>query len=195
MKAFLGCLLTIVAVCTSCGYHFSNVDRPARRALPVPYIKGDLDGRLTSHVIEALTTSSRWRYTQGEAEYILEAEILKNFNDYIGYQYDHLESGALIDRLVPNEGRKTILVKIGILKSATQEVVYGPYEIGGSSDYDFVNSDTYTDMSFIDSKGVPHSVLAFSLGQLDAEQDARRVTLQGAYKEIAQKIAVGLDNL
>ena len=195
MKVFLICLLTSAVVCTSCGYHFSNGNRPARKALTVPYIKGDLEGSLTSHVIEALTTSSRWRYTQGGAEYSLEVEILKNFNDYIGYQYDHLESGALIDRLVPNEGRKSVLVKIGILKVATQEVVYGPYEIEGSADYDFVNSDTYTDMSFIDSKGVPHSVLAFSLGQLDAEQDARRVTMQGAYKKIAEKIVVGLDNL
>jgi hypothetical protein len=187
------CMLMITL--SSCGYRFSTHDSKVVSAISIPYIKGDIDGRLTSRVIQVLSTSSRWRYTQGTADLILEAEILKNQNEYIGYQYDHLESGVLIDRLVPNEGRRKVLVKVQIVNSHTHQVVYGPYEIEGNSDYDFVNSDTYTDLSFIDSVGKTYSVLPFSLGQLDAPQGAIDAALHGAYQEIAEKVLVGLQNL
>jgi hypothetical protein len=180
---------------SSCGYRFSDHSTQSISSVSIPYIKGDVDGRLTSKVIQVLSTSSKWRYTQGNADLILEAEILKNQNDYIGYQYDHLESGALIDRLVPNEGRRKVLVRLQIVNSQTHQVLYGPYEIEGNADYDFVNSDTYTDLAFVDSVGKTYSVLPFSLGQLDAQQGATNAALHGAYQEIAEKILAGLQNL
>ncbi|MEI8300730.1 MAG: hypothetical protein WCG10_03860 [Chlamydiota bacterium] len=185
----------LVIACSSCGYRFSQHSSQSITCVSVPYIKGDIDGRLTSKVIQVLSTSSKWRYTQGNADLILEAEILKNQSDYIGYQYDHLESGALIDRLVPSEGRKKVLVKLQIVNSHTRQVLYGPYEIEGNADYDFVNSDTYTDLAFVDSLGKTYAVLPFSLGQLDAQQGAIDAALDGAYQQIAEKILVGLQNL
>lgn len=197
IKGFFLLLIFLISF-SSCGYHFSGgTELKNCSTIHIPYAKGDLDGRLTSAIIKRLGTSSKWNYTQGLADVILEVEIIKNENYYIGYQYDRVDSpGApLINRLVPNEGRRSVFAKVTIFDSGRKNILYGPYEIDASSDYDFVNFDTYKDLAFVNSKGQAQSVLAFSLGQLDASEDAKDAVLSAAYQSLAEKVVSSLENL
>ena len=182
----------------SCGYHFS--DRTAFKSfstIQVPYVKGDLEGRLTSAIIKRLNTSSKWIYTGSMSDVILEVEIIKNENHYIGYQYDRVDTAGapLINRLVPNEGRRSVFARVTLFDSNKNNILYGPYEIESSADYDFVNFDTYKDLAFVNAQGQAQSVLAFSLGQLDSSEDAKEAVLSAAYQSLAEKMISALEDL
>lgn len=200
IKSCISCILFLLILIglPSCGYHFSEeAALKPLSTIQIPYVKGDLDGRLTSAIIKRLGVSSKWIYTQGASDLILEVEIIKNENYYIGYQYDRVDSpGApLINRLVPNEGRRAIFAKITLYDAEKKNILHGPYEIESSADYDFVNFDTYKDLAFINAKGQAQSVLAFSLGQLDASEDAKDAVLSAAYQLLAEKMISVLENL
>jgi hypothetical protein len=183
---------------SSCGYHISESQSfNTLSTVSVPYVKGDLDGRLTRAIIKKLSCSSNWVYTKGVSDLVLEIEVLKNKNDYIGYQYDRVDSpGApLINRLVPNEGRQSVLVKVSIYDSHKQKILQGPFEVEAFADYDFVNFDTYKDLAFVNAEGIAQSVLTFSLGQLDASEDAQDAVLSAVYESLAEKVVSGLENL
>lgn len=200
IKGCISCLLcSLILICfSSCGYRFSEgAALKPYSTISVPYVKGDLDGRLTSAIIKRLSTSSKWIYTKGPSDFILEVEIVKNNNYYIGYQYDRVDSpGApLINRLVPNEGRRDVLLKVILFDSHRKKILHGPYEVASSADYDFVNFDTYKDLAFVNSQGQAQSVLTFSLGQLDASEDAKDAVLSAAYESLAEKMISSLEIL
>jgi hypothetical protein len=191
------CVFTLCMMMHSCGYRLSQHDALNQYStMSVPYVKGDLDGRLTAAIIKKMNNSSKWRYVQGPADLVLAIEMIRNDREYIGYQYDRVKPTAeLIDRLIPNEGRRTILVRIKVLDAHKQHVLYGPYEVEASADYDFVNFDTYKDLAFVNQEGVAQSVLTFSLGQLDAQEGGSEAVLSAAYQVLAEKIVDGLNKL
>lgn len=199
MKSYVGAVFFfgVLASLISCGYRFTDSSSLKKKStISVPYIKGDLEGKLTAAVIKAINASSKWTYTQGLSDLVLEGEIIEQEDQHVGYQYDTVEStGALINRLVPNEGRRAIVVRLQLFNSEKKECLYGPYEVKAHGDYDFVNFDTYKDLAFVNQQGQAQSVLTFSLGQLVAWEGAREAALSSAYQMLAEQIVTGLENL
>ncbi|PCI95312.1 hypothetical protein COB11_02525 [Candidatus Aerophobetes bacterium] len=193
---FLGFFLLIFLL-TSCGYRVSNTSLyKERQTLGIPFIQGDLDGRLTSSLIRSISSSTGLKYVQSDPDVILKAEITSKVFHTIGYQYDVRDSNEdLINRLVPNEGRWVVKVKLQLIDAYSNEVLHGPFEVEASSDFDFVNFDAFHDLTFVDQAGATRSVLQFSLGQLDAREGATDTALIVAYKNLATKITRGLENL
>lgn len=190
------CAIALCSLLTSCGYRLSGSEEKVSSRVSIPYVKGDLDGQLTAAIITKFSTSSRWQYVQDAADLVLDIEILESDRHYIGYKYDRVKSTAeLINRLIPNEGRRTLKVKLQLLDAKKEHTVYGPYEIEAFADYDFVNFDTYKDLAFVNQEGVAESVLSFSLGQLDSEEGGKEAVQAAVYQNLAEKILIGLDQL
>ncbi|MCB1109487.1 MAG: hypothetical protein KDK64_00755 [Chlamydiia bacterium] len=164
--------------------------------ISVPYFKGDDKGFLTDTVVKALVSSGNFNYANKGGAMVLEGVIVSDTCEHIGYQYDrHPVSGERIHRLIPNEGRREIMVQITLIDSRSLKTLYGPFVVSASSDYDFVDSDSLQDASFINRRGVRESVLFFSLGQLDSVDGAKAASLDPIYHRLAQKITEGLSNL
>lgn len=189
--------IALISLLTSCGYHVDDDNALATYpTISVPYFKGDSKGYLTDTVVKALVSSGEFNYANKGGALILEGEIVGDNCEHIGYQYDrHPVSGQRINRLVPNEGRREITVQITLIDSRTQKTVYGPLQVTAASDYDFVDSDSLQDASFINRRGARESVLFFSLGQLDSVDGAKAAALDPIYRRLALKITEGLANL
>lgn len=193
---FLG-FFSMFLFLSSCGYRVStNLLYKERPRIGIPFVQGDLDGRLTSSVIQSITDSTNFQYTHSNPDVLLKIELVDKKFHTIGYQYDVRQSNEdFINRLVPNEGRWFVKVRLHIIDPETDEILYGPSEVEAFGDYDFVNFDTYHDLTFVDQAGVTRSVLQFSLGQLDAREGAREEALSVVYNKLAKEIAKGLENL
>lgn len=177
---------------SACGYHTDE----GAQTLSVPYFKGDTNGALTDSVIKALATSGNFHYTDKNGNLLLEGTIISDTNENIGYQFDRDPiSGQRIHRLVPNEGRREITVEILLTDTRTQKVVYGPAKISASGDYDFVDSDSLRDTSFINTAGARESSLFFSMGQLDSINGAQATSLNPIHRHLSLKIVEGISNL
>ncbi|QVL57936.1 MAG: hypothetical protein KFB93_02330 [Simkaniaceae bacterium] len=177
---------------TACGYH-TGVEE---ETLSVPYFNGDTNGALTDTVIKVLAASGDFRYTDRKGNLLLKGTIISDTNENIGYQFDRDPvSGQRIHRLVPNEGRREITVEITLTDSRTQKVIYGPVRVSAHGDYDFVDSDSLRDTSFINTAGTRESSLFFSMGQLDSIDGAKATSLDPIHRSLALKIVEGISNL
>lgn len=177
---------------SSCGYQTSSQNE----TLSVPYFKGDTDGKLTDTVIQALSTSGSFAYADRGGHLLLEGKVVSDKSENIGYQFDRDPiSGERIHRLVPNEGRREITVEITLRDTRTQKILYGPAKVSAYGDYDFVDSDSLRDTSFINVRGTRESSLFFSMGQLDSVDGAKVTALDPTYRQLALKIIEGISNL
>lgn len=192
-KPFWSTLLISVLL-SSCGYRVENDERSLTFCtLEVPYFQGDKNGLLTDAVIQELASSGDFHIVRSGGALVLEGKVVKDENEHIGYQYDRdPTSGRRINRLIPNEGRREVSVEISVVNSHTQDIVKGPYLITVSGDYDFVDSDSLQDTSFISGTGMRSSVLFFSMGQLDSVDGAQSSSLRPIYRHLGIKIAEGL---
>lgn len=176
----------------SCGYHTSDQEK----TLSVPYFNGDTNGALTDTVIKVIAAAGDFRYTDRKGNLLLEGTVVADTNENIGYQFDRDPiSGQRIHRLVPNEGRREMTVEITLTDTRTQKVVYGPVKVSAYGDYDFVDSDSLRDTSFINGSGARESSLFFSMGQLDSIDGAKATSLDPIYRSLALKIVEGISNL
>lgn len=191
-------LITLCSLLLSgCGYHVDDGNVASHfPTISVSYFSGDQDGMLTDAVIKGLSTSGEFQYVSRGGTVSLTGAVISDTTLHIGYQYDrHPVSGIRINRLVPNEGRRKIKVRISIIDTRSQKVLYGPFEISAYSDYDFVDSDSLQDTSFINPTGVRESVLFFSLGQLDSMEGAKAASRIPLHDRLAVKIVEGISNL
>ncbi|MDJ0651410.1 MAG: hypothetical protein QNJ27_00095 [Simkaniaceae bacterium] len=185
-------IIPLSSFLTACSYHTDEREQ----TLSIPYFKGDTNGALTDSVIKALATSGIFRCIDDTGNLLLEGTILSDTNENIGYQFDRDPiSGQRIHRLVPNEGRREITVEILLTDTRTQKVVYGPVKISASGDYDFVDSDSLRDTSFINAAGARESSLFFSMGQLDSINGAQSTSLDPIHRRLSLKIVEGISNL
>ncbi|WP_194847189.1 LPS assembly lipoprotein LptE [Candidatus Neptunochlamydia vexilliferae] len=193
-KKLLGLIASFSLTLAGCGYHVD--DQSGGPTLSVPYFKGDKDGALTDAVIKGLATSGNFNYATSGGTLVLEGRVTSDTSHHIGYQYDRRPvSGERVRRLIPNEGRREITVQLTLIDSRTQKVVHGPIQVSAYSDYDFVDSDSLQDTSFIDRCGVRTPVLFFSLGQLDSVDGAKAAAATPIHARLARKIVEGLSNL
>jgi len=171
----------------SCGYQFR--DTAERPTVSVPFVQGDYEGQLTNELVKQVVASGAYEYTASGGEYVLQAKVVGDHSDRIGYQYDRKEfSGKRLGNLQANENRRTISVEVSLLDSASGTVVSGPVVVSAFSDYDYVDINSIRDLAFTPPGGFPESVLNFSIGQLDSIEGAQDDAILSAYRQLAQKI-------
>lgn len=165
---------------SGCGYRVGqNYEGLAGRysTITVPYVKGDLDGTLTSAIIKEITRTGAFEYRYGGAALILNVTKVEIDEDNIGFRYDRKKRGTLTKDIIPTEARITILVEVCVTEAISCTTVLGPVLLSASVDYDH---DYYSSRDGIN---------IFSLGQLtdlEAAYDAVQTPLNRA---IAEKIA------
>ena len=190
-------ILSLLVLNASCGYHFEDPEQLATRyqTIEVPYVAGDQEGFLTDELVKAIGLSNRFTYAKG-GELILQGTIVADQTTHIGWQYDREPtSGVRINRLVPNEGRREVTVQFSLIAARTGKVLCGPINVTAYSDFDFVDSDSLLDTSFLTPTGGRQSALFFSLGQLDSIQGAQSAALESLYQKLAYKIVRGMENI
>jgi hypothetical protein len=173
-----------------CGYHFDRSDAQGSVAtISVPYIKGDLEGHLNAELVRSLCNSGYFDCVQNGGELILEASIIDDGDDRIGFRFDrNPNSGELRDNIVGTENRRTITAVVTLIDTYTHATIIGPQTLKAHADYDYVDSNSIRDLTFITTDGVPAKVLDFSLGQLDSVDGAHDDTSTLIYRYLAQKI-------
>ncbi len=172
---------------TGCSYKWSSSqDLPS---LSVSYIQGDEDGSLTAEVIRTLSASRIAQVIPGRGTLQLQVTLTSSQNQTIGYRRDKQKiSGEIKKNIVSREGRKSLSAEISLIERTSQKVVFGPYTVTAESDYDYVDGDSIQDLSFVNSKGLPTTVLPFSLGQLEPIEAAQEATTKPLYRNLAQKM-------
>lgn len=177
---------------TACGYHFS--DKNADIALSVPFVKGDRSGVLTTALIEELSRSHRVTYGGVDAPYVLKVEIIAQSKEEVGYQYQTQGVEGIIPqkqsekRLSPVESTQTLKVRVTALSKNSKEILFGPFEMEESLEYDYADNKSFSDLAFVTPGGKTVTYLDLSLGQLDAEEDATGIARIRLYQELAKKI-------
>ncbi|HPE85228.1 MAG TPA: hypothetical protein PLO43_03515, partial [Chlamydiales bacterium] len=153
-------LLSLSFLLCSCGYHFPS----ASHSIAVPYVKGDTSGLLTDFLVRELEMRG-WMDYSGAAAYTLDAKIVREDREPIGFRYDRKgTSDNRISRLRPTESKCTVTVEVVLRNENTGEIVFGPQKVKADIDYDYVNFDTISDLAFTPAPGAPLvPVLAFSL--------------------------------
>ena len=177
---------------TSCGYHLVTTENPT---ITIPYIKGDIDGKLTSVLAYSISAETPLRYQVENGRYQLLGEIVSTQYEKIGFQYDRNETtGNLQDRLNQIEERRLISLRVELIDTLTGENLLGPETLSMYSDYDFVDSDSIRDLSLTSPTGRPISVLQFSMGQLGAFEDARNEAAIPLYRKLAKRLSNAILN-
>lgn len=186
------CFALIFCLLSSCAYHYERkLSEPV--VISVPYIKGDREGTLNAQIVKALSASGMFECIHENAEYVLEVAILSDSDSRIGYRYDrNPTSGKLRKNIVGTENRQVLVAEVKVLNSYTQEIILGPQTVKGFSEYDYVDSNSIRDLTFITTDGVAERVLDFSLGQLDSIEGAHDDGLSVAYLDLTDKIVSGV---
>ena len=125
----------------SCGYQIGQGNGkgglPSRYStISVPYIKGDLDGTLTSAIIREIVRSGAFQYKYSGGDLVLNATKVEIDEDNIGFRYDQKKRGSLTKDIIPIETRITIFVEVKVVEAISCTTVLGPILLSASVDYD-----------------------------------------------------------
>ncbi len=184
-------LIALFVLC-GCSYHFQGEEEEVR-TISVPYIQGDSEGRLARDLVRGLSGSGRFECVQTGGEWILEVALVGNSDDRIGYRYDRdATTGKRRTNIIGTENRHTIVAEVKLIDAYTQEVILGPHIVKGLSEYDYVDSNSIRDLTFLNPGGKPESVLDFSLGQLDSIEGAHDDSALVSYQDLVEQIVRGL---
>ena len=83
-------------------------------------------------------------------------------------------------------------VELKLIDAYTQDILLGPQVIKAHADYDYVDSNSIRDLTFVTHHGKPEKILDFSLGQLDSVDGAHDDSNDVVYQILAQKIVDGI---
>jgi len=182
---------------TGCGYRYEGCEGPSDscHTVCVSYVDGDQEGLLTNEIVKAVSLSDQFVYAT-EGAFILKGAIIDDHKDSIGWQYERVpKTGDRFNRLISNEERREIALECVLISNWTGKVVCGPFIVKAHCDYDFVDSDSLLDTSFLTQTAERRSTLSFSLGQLSSVQDARRSALRPLYRLLAYKVVAGIERM
>jgi len=183
----LSCLSLI-----SCGYvPVGTVHNPSHVTC-VLHDSDGFDGRFIPDLQRALLEQGVL-CSGSDSQSTLHITLNQNDINQIGYRYDvNPQTQGKTNRLIANEERRIVGADIWVEKEG--KTVYGPIHIEAKAQYDFVDPDAINDVSFIDTTGTRVTSLAYSLGQLDAMEGARRISYDVASKKLAENIAFAVSN-
>ncbi len=187
--------IAIVAVFlfSACGYQLVNSSDIAT-SIGINPIKGDHDGIFLQSIINELAKSSFFSYEAFSPHLEVKVLISQLDTKNIDFQYqtdDH--TGEIIDRLSPVEGSHDLIVNMTVTDVRTNKKILGPVEFRQLVDFDFSDFRSYNDLSFVDPQGLNQTTLAYSLGQLAAEDDAKLSAKSALYKKISKKMVAFLN--
>jgi hypothetical protein len=187
-------LLLLAILLVGCGYHFESFEPQGNAVtISVPYIKNDPEGKLGAEIIQALASSGQFDCVQTGGVLSLEVAILAEGDERIGYRFDrNPTSGKLRDNIVGTENRLTASAEVKLIDTYTNETVMGPQVVKAYADYDYVDSNSVRDLTFLTPEGKWQKVLDFSLGQLDSVEGAHDDARAVIYRHLAQKIVNGI---
>ena len=181
-------LLLVSVLLTGCGYQVLSLNQPVLSFTVAP-IQGDNDGVLLQTIIRTSETYPGVEYQAFDASCLIKVKFIQFSNEHIGYKYQTEDgSGDIINRLSPTEGQHTLQVELLLVDAITQKIILGPKQIEVSIDYDFVDSKSYNDLTFVTPMGFKQTVLDYSLGQLDSEEAATIGAKERLYQKIAYEI-------
>lgn len=191
---FLKVLLLLMMLLSGCGYSVQGSSSQQNRALvSIPLIKEDEDGLLRNCLARAISQTGKYKYTSGESTADIVIKFENEYVDTIGYEWDvNAATGVELNRLYPDEGRKSIVLLVSLCDSKTKDLLIEPFKVSAMASYDFVNPVALKDIEFTDKQGERQTTLQFSLGQLDSEEGARSASNLTLYQDLAKKIAEGL---
>ncbi|GAB4186094.1 MAG: hypothetical protein Tsb0015_03640 [Simkaniaceae bacterium] len=182
-----------------CGYHFTPsplISNGKVYSIEVPYVRGDIDGRITDAIVREISQCPKLRYVNSSGDLILQVYILSDNVDIIGFQFDRDEiTGKRENRLRANEERRSLEIEFSILSSLEGKILAGPFVVVADADYDFIISDVLKDASFINQEGKRKRTLFFSLGQLDSKEGAYYSCSGRLFQNLAKKIINGICHL
>lgn len=177
-----------------CGYHFEGKDATKDpMTISVPYIPGDATGNLNTLLVQTLNASGLFECQQSGSQWILEVSLIADNDERIGYRYDRdPTTGKRRKNIIGTENRHTVTAEVKVIDTYTGEILLGPETIKGFTEYDYVDSNSIRDLTFIPTGGNPNTVLDFSLGQLDSVEGAHEDSFLPAYQDLTRKILDGL---
>lgn len=189
MKVLRKIPFLLILILAACGYRVEGDDSSqGTTSVSIPYIKGDRDGLLINALAESLSSSSLFQYTYSGGHCILEASIIADGDDRVGFRYDrNPTTGELRDNIVGTENRRTLAVEIKLLEAHSDKVLFGPETIRVEAEYDYVDDNSIYDLVFY-GNGSPQTVLNFSMGQLDSFKGGHDDTHALLYNRAAEKI-------
>ncbi|NGX64052.1 MAG: hypothetical protein KR126chlam6_01476 [Candidatus Anoxychlamydiales bacterium] len=178
----------ILLLFTSCGYHLGRSENTEKLCVCVPYVENEFAPHFTSEIIKQITYSPTLVYTYSDAPYSLRVKIIEDSVSQIGYRYDRNNQNVRQKDLRATEGRQKITAQVEIIETDTNISRFGPVNVTASEDFDYVDQDSLSDLSFIDPNGVRTTVLSFSLGQLESIESAKDAASKPLYEKLAKKI-------
>ena len=75
---------------TSCGYRMEGNYSDAK-TVSVPFVEGDVNGRLTNEIVKALIKETNYHYLPTDGDLTICVKIVDDKREYIGYKYDQEE--------------------------------------------------------------------------------------------------------
>lgn len=180
------CLLTLCL--TSCGWHLSNEYRQKsdqesnRPTITIPYVSGDHDGTMTTSLVAAIVKQGTFTYLQDGGTFTLQVALVDSKSENIGFRYDPEKLSNGKHKTIPSETRRKLLAKVTVVNNSTNEVVFGPSYILGTTDFDHQYYN------------VNHNTNTFSLGQLTDVDTTYDVVDTPLYRTLSQNIATFLAN-
>ena len=173
---------------TSCSYHLGKTSNIEKLQICIPYIKDDFNGSLTNELIKQISYCPNITYKNSNAKFLLNVKILSNTNEKIGYKYYRDNKYERKNFLMATEGRQVVIAEIKLIDINADKVIFGPYNVSADSEFDYVDQDSISDLSFIDAAGNRKTVLSYSLGQLESFENAKEGALRPLYEKLSKKI-------
>jgi hypothetical protein len=138
-----------------------------------------------------LQRSTGYKVVSANGRYLVEIDTDRLRKETIGFVHDRVPlTGAVIDRLFPNEGRAVLGAKIRIIDKHHFNSMILDRRLFASSDFDFTNPNTLRDTFY---EGTP--LVEYSLGQFDSEYGAFDVAHELTTKKLAKKLALFLGGI
>ncbi len=182
------CFFFLFFCLSSCGYRWED-DAGFSRTLFIPFATGDEDGTLTSELISAFASSTQTNVVSSRGRYRLDVSIVEQERERIGFRIDQqVNNGKQQKNILGDEERRNLQAQVSLFDCENDELILGPCTVFAYADYDYVDGDSFQDLTFVDSVGVRQPILSYSLGQLEPAESAREAATKPLYRKLSQKI-------
>ncbi|MBT7461839.1 MAG: hypothetical protein HN685_04060 [Waddliaceae bacterium] len=182
----LFCILTMMTLSCGNGYQWGSANTLSHsyNTIHTPYVDGDNDGKLTAAIVRELETSTGGlSYQQHSGELILHVKILDSYSENIGYRHKKDDNDDSLENIIQVESRLITKVEVSIEETATGKIISGPTLIDDSVDYDYDFDSNRTNL------------LAYSLGQMTTNENARGIVEDPLNVALARKIVSYINHI